>query len=152
MTRPTRTDTTYKSKEENVKGAAQARPFWTEEDIVSTYTRAQAIEDGVLVDVSETAKEAGIGYPVAITARVWGEVITPNERSRCYGQSEAGRLWDLLTVLRFRASIDRGGAQLLVTFLVIQKERQRRNITLKAICGPGDHGEPVITIMFPDED
>ena len=25
-------------------------------------------------------------------------------------------------------------------------------ITLKAICGPGDNGEPVITIMWPNED
>ena len=28
-------------------------------DIISTYTRAQAIEDGVLIDISPTAKEAG---------------------------------------------------------------------------------------------
>lgn len=28
--------------------------------VVFSYTRAQAIEDGVLVDVSEMAKEAGI--------------------------------------------------------------------------------------------
>lgn len=34
--------------------------IFTVEDIISTYSRAQAIEDGVLVDVTETAKEAGI--------------------------------------------------------------------------------------------
>ena len=27
-----------------------------------------------------------------------------------------------------------------------------RNVTLKAICGPGDNGEPVITILMLDED
>jgi hypothetical protein len=32
------------------------------------------------------------------------------------------------------------------------KERQRRLITLKAACGYGDAGEPVITIMLPEED
>ena len=37
-------------------------------DIISTYTRAQAIKDGVLIDVSSTAKEAGFEWPVAITA------------------------------------------------------------------------------------
>ena len=36
-------------------------------DVVSAYSRAQAIEDGVLVDVSQTAKEAGIKYPTAVT-------------------------------------------------------------------------------------
>ena len=32
------------------------------------------------------------------------------------------------------------------------KERQRRVVTLKAVCGPGDRAEPVITIMLPRED
>ena len=25
-------------------------------------------------------------------------------------------------------------------------------VRLKAVCGPGDEGEPVITILMPDED
>jgi len=25
-------------------------------------------------------------------------------------------------------------------------------VTLKAVCGPGDHAEPALCIMFPDED
>ena len=33
--------------------------FWDDAEIISIYTRAQAIEDGVLVDVTDTAKEAG---------------------------------------------------------------------------------------------
>jgi hypothetical protein len=28
----------------------------------------------------------------------------------------------------------------------------RRVIRLKALCGPGDAGEPVVTILLPDED
>ena len=35
--------------------------------VISSYTRAEAIEDGVLVDVSKVAREAGIKYPVAVT-------------------------------------------------------------------------------------
>jgi hypothetical protein len=126
---------------------SQPQPFWTEEDLISVYTRAQAIEDGVLVDVSEMAKEAGITIPVALTARVWHD-----DRSRPYGQSEEGRLWDILIMLRFRISLDRGSSQLLFTFLAIMKERQQRKILLKAMLGGGDNGKPVITIMFPEED
>ena len=37
-------------------------------DVIFSYTRKQAIEDGVLVDITEMAKEAGIKYPVAITS------------------------------------------------------------------------------------
>ncbi len=29
---------------------------------------------------------------------------------------------------------------------------QKRPVQLKAVCGPGDDGEPVITVMLPDED
>ncbi len=39
--------------------------------VIFAYTRAQAIEDGVLVDVSETAREASFNIPVAITRTVW---------------------------------------------------------------------------------
>ncbi len=38
---------------------------------ISAYSRAQAIEDGILVDVSDTAREAGFNIPVAITRTVW---------------------------------------------------------------------------------
>ena len=45
-------------------------------EVISAYTRAQAIEDGILVDVSETAREAGIRYPVALTRAVWESCVT----------------------------------------------------------------------------
>ena len=47
--------------------------FWDDAEIIYPYTRAQALEDGVLVDVSEIAKEAGIKFPVALTAAVYGK-------------------------------------------------------------------------------
>ena len=61
-------------------------------DVICTYTRAQAIEDGYLVDVTETAKEAGIRYPVALTRAVWDGIITPDPRAVKWGQDEAGRM------------------------------------------------------------
>jgi len=69
-------------------------------DIVSIYTRAQAIEDGVLIDVSEIAREAGIKFPVATTCQLWADVIEPDETSKTIGQDVNGRLWDVLMVLR----------------------------------------------------
>ena len=29
---------------------------------------------------------------------------------------------------------------------------RRRPLRLKALCGPGDQGEPVVTVMMPEED
>ena len=32
------------------------------------------------------------------------------------------------------------------------RERTPPLVRLKALCGPGDNGEPVVTVMLPDED
>ncbi len=40
-------------------------------DLIHRYSRADAIRDRVLIDVSAIAREAGIRYPVALTRAVW---------------------------------------------------------------------------------
>ncbi len=47
--------------------------------VIHMYTREQAIEDGQLIDVSETpeAKEAGFRIPVCLTAGVHALVQVP---------------------------------------------------------------------------
>jgi hypothetical protein len=63
-------------------------------DLIHRYTRADAIRDGVLIDVSAVAREAGIRYPVALTRAVWQRCIAVPPG--VLFQDEAGRLWDLL--------------------------------------------------------
>lgn len=126
--------------------------LWDKADVIYAYTRAQAIEDGQLIDVSETAREAGIRFPVALTAAVWHTYVVPDERSRQYGQSEQGRLWDILWLLRCAIRSGSNGDTIAFRVRFIMKEQQLRVVTLKAVCGPGDDPEPVITIMTPDED
>ena len=48
-------------------GTAHARPRPTFDPVIFTFTRNQAIDDGVLVDGTQTAREAGFRIPVAIT-------------------------------------------------------------------------------------
>lgn len=44
------------------------------------YTRDRAISDGFLVDVTETAREAGIKYPVALSDDVYLQcVVVPED-------------------------------------------------------------------------
>ena len=118
-------------------------------DIIDSYSRADAIEDGVMIDASEMAKEAGLKFPVAITATVWDKYVEVPEGVE--GQDEQGRLWDLLNMLLF--AIKRGceGSELLFTVLV-NNDGEPKPIQLKSICGPGDDADPVITIMLPNED
>jgi hypothetical protein len=120
-------------------------------DVIDRYTRAQAIEDGVLVDVSPVAREAGIKFPVALTRAVWSQYVEVPPGVTC--QDEKGRLWDILWMLR--ANLKRGGSVLLYRLRVRNDNRYSRPaplVTLKALCGPGDDLEPVITIMLPNED
>lgn len=123
-------------------------------ELISSYTRATAIEDGVLVDVSSTAAEAGIKFPVALSRRVWTDYVEVPAGVQC--QDEAGRLWDILWMLR--AAIGRGGNTSLITYTLHVRNSNRARldrrdlVTLKALCGPGDAGEPVITIMVLSED
>ena len=124
--------------------------FWEGAEIIDAYSRAQAIEDGVLVDVSSVAREAGIRFPVAMTRTVWSKYVEVPEGVKC--QDESGRLWDILWMLR--AQVRRGGDTPLFKLHVRNDNRDRIPplVTLKAVCGPGDSGEPVITIMLPAED
>ena len=128
-------------------------PLFDDTDLVFSYSRRQALEDGVLVDVSEMAREAGFRYPVAVTRAVWDGVVTPDHESRASGQSEAGRLWDVLTVLRVTIRRSRGPVQTLeFQVLVADRETSLRTVTLKAVCGPADDWSPCITVMLPAED
>jgi hypothetical protein len=118
-------------------------------DVIYSYTRAQALEDGVLVDVSSLAREAGFRYPVAVTTRVWHEWVVPPEGTP--GQDATGRLWDVLNVLRME--IRKAGQTDRVDFEVLFDQGGEKVYgQFYALCGPGDSGEPVITIMLPEED
>jgi hypothetical protein len=131
---------------------------------VYVYTRAQAIEDGVLIDVSATAREAGIKFPVAMTAEVWSEnVAWTDEDSKRKGglpQDEAGRLWDVIWMLKVAIRVQarrHNGAneELKYQFYCVPRDgkgRKARLVTVKAVCGPNDDASPCITIMNLNQD
>jgi len=125
--------------------------MFSECDVISRYTRAQAIEDGVLVEVSELAREAGFRFPVAMTQESFD--VTVRVPTGLEGwQDETGRLWDVLYLASCEAKRS-GGASVITYQVRVQVAPNRaRDITLKMHCGPGDQGEGVITIMLPGED
>jgi len=120
--------------------------------LIFSYTRAQAIADGVLVDVTATAKEAGFVLPVAVTTAAWAECVRVPDG--VVGQSESGRLWDVLNLLCFAIKRGNGGTEMLFQVHVRNDaaEGEPPLVTLKAVCGPGDDPSPCLTVMMPDED
>ena len=121
-------------------------------EVVSSYTREEALADGVLVDVSEIAKEAGIKYPVALTEALWRGYIVPTRELEDVGQSIDGRLWDLLFLFAFYARKEEDKEFLYNCLFLMKPSGSPETKTIKAHIGPGDQGEPVITLMLPEED
>jgi hypothetical protein len=126
--------------------------MFEEADLIYRYTRAQAIEDGALIDVATVAREAGITYPVALTRAAWERCVTVPPGVEC--QDEAGRLWDVLWLLRWAIRRAAGGPEVRFGAHVRNDNREGTPplVRLKALCGPGDQGESVVTVMLPDED
>lgn len=124
---------------------------------IYTYTRAQAIADGVLVDVSVVAQGFGFRIPVAVTAGVWADCVfwTPHDSAVQTHQDEVARLRDVLWMAYHAAKA--GPQAQVVPFQVLRVPRDGMGkkpflTRLKMCVGPGDVGEPVITILLPNED
>ncbi|MFH9968441.1 DUF6573 family protein [Streptomyces mirabilis] len=139
--------------------AMRSLPLADPGEIIHAYTRAQALADEVLVAAdADSAREAGFRVPVALTSAVWEGCVAWNEgdSERQVPQDERGRLWDVLTMCRAATRRSGGGdGQVTVDLRRVPRDgraRQAQPVQLVCAIGPGDHGEPVITIMQPDED
>jgi hypothetical protein len=131
-------------------------PF-SNDEIIFVYTRADAISDGVLVELpNQMVSEAGIKVKVAVTRAVWDDYLSPSYLDELLGQSVEGRTWDLLWMLGCAARRSRHASTIQFRILFVTMEESGSIVTedvlLKAVCGPGDESEPVITIMLPWED
>jgi hypothetical protein len=101
------------------------------------------------------AKEAGFRFPVALTYGAWVDAVAWDEANDA-PQDEEGRLWDVLCLASLAAK-RAGAGQSRVSFEVLRVPNTRRALRptpteLVMHIGPGDGGEPVITIMKPGED
>ena len=57
---------------------------------ISVYTRRQAIDDGVLVDVTKWANEAGFKLPAVVTRAVWEDCCdwtNEDDKNSCHAEA-----------------------------------------------------------------
>lgn len=136
--------------------------------LLSVYLREDAIADGTLVDCTqdpfdELNRNAGLIFDVAMTRATFERYV---EVPRGYENQQdiQGRYWDIVFMFRWAAQKTRDCHELLFEFTCIpngngfwDNERPaefptHRLVSLKALAGPGDRGEPCITLMLPHED
>lgn len=131
-------------------------PFFGE--VISVYTRAQALADGVLIDAGPMSREAGFCWPVAITAGAWADCVAWDDADskRQTHQDLSGRLWDVLFMAAYAARANaNAGSELLFELYRVPRDGEATEAELtrlKLVVGPGDDGEPVMTILLPNED
>lgn len=128
--------------------------------IISTYTASQALEDGLFINPADRldedlAHQYGFTVPVLITNGVWADLVAVPEAADC--QSEKGRLWDILTMLRLSVKIAaaRGGMELFgVVVIATHVESDTWEPTkhrLLAAWGDDPQIGPHLVVMWPGE-
>lgn len=117
--------------------------------IIHQYSRAQAIEDGVLIDAGKMAQVVGFRFPVALTSAAWSECIDGPKVGTQLCEEE--RLVNTLRSLAVAASQSRGDTVKFTTS-ILDVNGAVQYVPLRAVCGPGDTRESVITVMLPHED
>lgn len=91
--------------------------------------------------------------PSPITRAAWAAYVEIPAGVHC--QDEAGRLWDVVFMAHFAIKRSRGRGESLPFQLHVRNDNRNRTPPLRTLVlrvGPGDQGEPVITIMLPEED
>ncbi len=120
-------------------------------EVIHTYSRKEALEDGTLIDVTEFARLHGFKIPCAITTSLWGYIGVSPELAEI-GQSVDGRLKDVLFLLLMeirKASADTDRIRYQVDFLVEPDTSQ--TVEIIAMVGPDDDMKPCLTIGLPED-
>jgi hypothetical protein len=125
-------------------------------ELISIYSRAQAIDDGVLIDLMQddmTAKlcKEHYKFPIACTAALW-ELIQTAISNPKHGNDLLGVLHDILWMSRRnKKAVSNDGCTWLFQ-VIITGTGQKRLHTLKLLLGQGDDEDPVLTLMMSGED
>jgi hypothetical protein len=113
-------------------------------ETIYSYTRAQAISDGVLVDLSQFAViREHWKINLCCTDTVWAIIQAAVQND---GKDYEGILHDISHMAKLAIGKNEG-ATLLFQCIVGTGLR-----SFKLHCGPGDTPVPVLTLMLPNED
>lgn len=114
-------------------------------EVIYSYTRAQAIADGVLVDLSKIeVTRQHWKHHLACTSTVWAII---EKALQTEGQDVNWIVHDISTMAKLAIRNAREVEQVFFKVIIAGQ-----TYTFKLHIGPGDAGEPVLTLMLPNED
>jgi hypothetical protein len=117
----------------------------------NTVTRARAVVQGLLLEITPIAEKVGIPYPVFITKGVQETCIAMQTASR---QEQEQRLQDLVLTLRFTlARTEPGQTRVKMTFAPQESKSPSDLFHLEVVCAPLEKHIPILalTIILPGE-
>ncbi|MEQ1793447.1 MAG: DUF6573 family protein [Nitrospira sp.] len=113
--------------------------------------RTRAIQDGILIDVTPTAQQLGLTFPVTITKPLWDIGIVTNQSLP--EAEQANRLRDILMAFRLRlASL--ATISPLIDFpalLAMPPSTVPQPVPLFAIIQPDGANQANVTLLLPNE-
>ncbi len=119
--------------------------------VPSIRDRQEAIQAGILIDVTPTAKELGLTFPITITKPLWDiGIVTNHSLSQ---EEQTGRLRDILMAFRLRlASL--ATISPLIDFpalLAMPPSIVPQPVPLFAIIQPDAGNQANVTLLLPNE-
>jgi hypothetical protein len=113
--------------------------------------REAAIQAGTLIDVTSTAQQLGITFPVTITRPLWEVgIVTNHSLSQ---EDQTGRLRDILMALRLRLASLATVSPLLdfPVLLTLPPNRVPQPVPLFALIQPDPAHQANVTLLLPQE-
>ena len=133
--------------------AAASPPFEQPADsgISAPISLKQAIDIGALIDVTATAKQVGLSFPVTMTKPLWeagisaGKTLTDEERN--------ARLRDVLMAFRLRLTAQPTMAPLIdfPALLGFPHGAVPQPVPLFALVQPDERNQAMVTLLLPTE-
>lgn len=117
----------------------------------SVTTKKEFLKDGLLIDVTDEAKDLGFKIPIVIESSLFHRYIVPPEELAKGGHSLEERLYDVLEMLKGAASMRWKNSRVLFNVLFLVAPGKLEQVQILAFAEPGDKGEPVLRICLPNE-
>lgn len=135
-----------------MKNEVSASGPWAGFEVIHRYTRKQAIADGVLVDVTAQARGCGFTVPVAMTGTLFADCESWADGAD-WGNGEPTAEQFVRWLLCFACETIRTNKQAGVDRLSVSLTHFAGRPSEAIVhIGPGDVGEPVVTLMYPGEE